>query len=114
MTDETRVAAVPMDSVLGDPATNLSRIESWAEKARAEGATFAVFPEECITGSLNKTKMTFEEAREIVARAQRVAGPKLEALCRRLQMTLAVGTIEPCGDRFGNNVIVVGPTGHLG
>src|ERR1051326_2208046 len=114
MTDETRVAAITMNSVMGEPETNLARIEKWAEKARAEGATFAVFPEECITGSLNKSTMTFEAAREIVAHAQRITGPKLEALCRRLQMTLAVGTIEPCGDRFGNNVVVFRPTGAIG
>lgn len=112
--DITRVAAVTMTSVMGDPETNLARVETWAEKARAEGATFAVFPEECITGSLNKTKLTFDAAREIVVRAKELAAPRLAALARRLEMTLAVGTIETAGDRFGNNVIVYGPGGFLG
>jgi predicted amidohydrolase len=114
MTDETKVAAVTMNCVMGEPETNLDRIESWAEKTRAEGATFAVFPEECITGSLNKSKMNFETARKVVAKAERMTAPRLKTLCRRLRMTLAVGTIESAGDRFGNNVVVFGPTGRLG
>ena len=49
---KTRVATVAMHSELGDFETNLDRITFWAEKADRAGATFAVFPELCVTGSL--------------------------------------------------------------
>ena len=111
--DSTRIAAVAMHCVMGDPEANLARVEKWAEKVHDEGATFAVFPEECITGSLHKSGLALDQARTIVRDAAKTAVPRLEALCRRLDMTLAVGTIEPAGGRFANNVLVVGPRGYL-
>lgn len=110
----TRVAAVSMASAMGEPETNLERVEAWASRARAEGASFVVFPEECVTGSLNKSKMGLAEARKVVERAAEISVPRLERLARRLGMTLAVGLIEPCGDRFRNSVLVVAPGGFLG
>ena len=110
----TRIAAVAMASALGDPETNLVRVEAWATRARAEGATFAVFPEECLTGSLNKSKLSLAEARQVVERSAALAIPRLESLARRLEMTLAVGTIESADERLRNAVLVVGPDGFLG
>ena len=52
--DTIRVATVAMHSVMGHPQANLARVEEWTHKAHAEGARFALFPEECITGSMNK------------------------------------------------------------
>jgi N-carbamoylputrescine amidase len=98
---------------MGDPEANLTAIERWAVRAHDAGATFAVFPEECITGSLNKSSLTFSEATPIVLAAERLAAERLEELSSRLNMTLAAGTIEVVGDRFGNHVVVYGPTGHL-
>ena len=110
----TRVAAITMASAMAEPEVNLDRIAMWAERVQKEGATFAVFPEECITGSLNKSKRTFEEASKIVRHAAEISIPRLEQVCKRLNMTLAVGTIATAGDRFSNRVIVVGPDGFLG
>jgi predicted amidohydrolase len=98
---------------MADPDTNLARIEHWAIRAHDAGATFAVFPEECVTGSLNKSPLTFEQAVSVVTGAERITAGRLEELCARLDMTLAVGTIEKAGDRFGNHVVVYGPSGHL-
>lgn len=64
-TGTVRVAAVAMHSVMGDPRANLERIEQWAQQARDQGATFALFPEECITGSLNKSDL--DPSGELVA-----------------------------------------------
>ena len=44
--DTTRIAAVAMQCAMGEPETNLVRVEKWAEKVHDEGATFAVFHEE--------------------------------------------------------------------
>ena len=39
--------------------------------------------------------------------------PFLESLCRELDMTLVVGTIEPAGERYRNSAYIVGPGGYL-
>ena len=108
-----RVASVAMHSDMGKPAANLERIEHWCIQAHKARAGFAVFPEECITGSLNKSDIPLDEARRIVDEATKLAIPRLEAVSRRLRMTLVVGTIERDGDKFRNCALVVGPKGHL-
>ena len=111
--DTIRVASIAMHSVMGDPSANLAHVAEWAHKAHAQGADFGIFPEECITGSMNKSDLTFEEARKIAAAAAEESTPFLESLSRKLQMTLVVGTIEPFGDRLRNSALIVGPEGYL-
>ncbi len=114
MTNETvRVAAVAMHSEMGEPEANLSRVEEWTRKAHAEGAAFALFTEECITGSMNKSDLTVDEVHEIARRAERMALPFLERICAELDMTLVVGTIESVGGGLKNSAYIVGPEGHL-
>ena len=110
--DTIRVASIAMHSVMGDSSANLARVAEWTHKAHAQGANFAIFPEECITGSMNKSDLTFEEARKIAAAAAESV-PFLESLSRKLQMTLVVGTIEPFGDQLRNSAFIVGPEGYL-
>jgi predicted amidohydrolase len=107
-----RVAAVAMHSVMGEPEVNLDRIEQWCRQAHAAGACFAVFPEFCVTGALSHD-YEFQTARPIVALAEKLTQVRLEKICRELQMTIVVGTIESCGARFRNVVLVVGPSGYL-
>ena len=111
--DTIRVASVAMHSVMGNPSANLGRVAEWAHKAHAQGANFAIFPEECITGSMNKSDLTFEEARKIAAAAAEESMPFLESLARKLQMTLVVGTIEPFDEQLRNSALIVGPEGYL-
>ena len=114
MTDETtRVAAVAMHSDMGAWAENLAAVESWCRRAHELGAEFVLFPEECVTGSLNKSDLDRAAAREIVRAAETETLSCLEALCRELDMTVVVGTIESAGGRFANSALIVGPTGHL-
>ena len=85
MSDETtRIAAVAMNSAMGDPCTNLERIAEICHQAHALGAKFVLFPEECITGSLNKSDLTLKEARQIVLMASKKAVSCLKSLCREL------------------------------
>ena len=84
--DTIRVASVAMHSVMGDPSANLGRVAEWAHKTHAQRANFAIFPEECITGSMNKSDLTFEEARKIAAAAAEESVPFLESLARKLQI----------------------------
>ena len=112
--DTVEVATIAMHSKLGEPEANLDRVEEWAIKAHRRGATFAVFPEECITGSLNKSSLTRPEAAKIAETASKMARPRLEAICRKLEMTLVVGIIEPStGDKLSNNALIIGPKGYL-
>ena len=55
--ETVQVAGVAMHSAMGEPAVNLDRVETWLRRASRAGATFAVFPEECITGSVNKSEL---------------------------------------------------------
>ena len=107
-----RVATVAMHSVMGDPETNLDRVEQWCRKAHAAGARFAVFPEFCVTGALSHD-FDFTTARPIVEKGDELAGPRLEQVCRELHMTIVVGTIEAGASRFRNSALVVGPNGYL-
>ncbi len=111
--DTTRVASVAMHSVMGNPAANLARVEEWSYKAYAKGASFGFFPEECITGSMNKSDLTFEEARKVAVDAYEKSVLFLESLCRKLRMTLVVGAIEPADGRLRNSALIVGPEGYL-
>ena len=112
-TDTVRVAAVAMHSAMGEPAVNLDRMERWLRRARRAGARFAVFPEECITGSVNKSELADDAVLAVIDTAGRLAVPRLEALCRELGMTAVVGTVERRGDRRFNSALVVGPGGYL-
>ena len=94
-----RVAAVAMHSAMGEPAANLDRVERWLRRAKHAGARFAVFPEECITGSVNKSELADDAVLAAIDTAAELAVPRLEALCRELGMTAVVGTVERRGDR---------------
>ena len=114
MTDDTvKVAAVAMHSKMADPRANLARVDEWARKARAQGAVFALFTEECITGSMNKSDLTPERVRRVAEEAQQISLPFLERLASELDMTLIVGTIEPVEGGLRNSAYIVGPEGHL-
>ena len=112
-TDTVPVAAVAMHSAMGEPAVNLDRVETWLRRASRAGARFAVFPEECITGSVNKSEQADDAVLAAIDTAGRLAVPRLEALCRELGMTAVVGTVERRGDRRFNSALVVGPDGYL-
>ena len=114
MTDDTvKVAAVAMHSKMADPEANLASVEAWARKARAQGAVFALFTEECITGSMNKSDLTPEQVRRVAEEAQQISLPFLERLASGLDMTLIVGTIEPVEGGLRNSAYIVGPEGYL-
>lgn len=113
--ETVKVATIAMHSEMGKPELNLQRVDAWCAKARAAGATFAVFPEECVTGSLNKSTLTREESRRIATEASKLARTKLAEICRRQQLIVVCGTIEPAesGTKWRNNALIISPAGHL-
>jgi predicted amidohydrolase len=102
-----------MRSEMGDVATNLERIEGWLVKAHEQGAQFVVFPEECITGSLNKSSMDRDRAARIAEQATKAAIPQLKSWCSKMQCTVVVGLVRYLDGRFHNSALIVGPEGHL-
>ena len=72
-----------------------------------------MFPEECITGSVNKSELADDAVLAAIDTAAQLAVPRLETLCRELGMTAVVGTVERRGDRRFNSALVVGPDGYL-
>ena len=111
--ETVQVAAVAMHSAMGEPAVNLDRVEMWLRRAKRAGARFAVFPEECITGSVNKSEQADDAVLAAIDTAAQLAVPRLETLCRELGMTAVVGTVERRGDRRYNSALIVGPDGYL-
>jgi len=108
-----RVACVAMHSEMGDVAANLDCVEQWLVKAHERGASFVVFPEECITGSLNKSSIDREHAARIAEEATKAAIPRLEPLCSKMQLTVVVGLVCYLEGQFHNSALIVGPKGHL-
>lgn len=90
-----------------DPAENLARIEAAVEKAAAQGAQLACFPEACVFGWVNSA------AHE---RAEPIPGAttdRLAALAREHGMMIALGLAEKDGDVLRNTVVLIDVDGRL-
>ena len=82
------VAAVQMESVLGDGQTNAARMRDWVGRAAKAGADLVFFPECCLTGY--STARAGEVA--ISADAEEIAG--LENYACELGVAVGYGFIE--------------------
>jgi len=105
-----RLAAVQMDTTLGDPKRNLARCRDAAQRAAEEGCTLAVFPECALTGYCFES---LEEAREAAIYRD---GEALLELCRVVHETkvhLVVGYLERTPVGVANSVSILGPDGIL-
>jgi predicted amidohydrolase len=105
----TRVAAVSMNGFLGEPERVLAAIEGWCERASAEKADLALFPELVVHGHC--TPNTWELAEPVPD------GPSVRRLCnlaRRHRITLCVGLSEKERDIVYNTQVLVGPDGYIG
>jgi predicted amidohydrolase len=106
---KTRVAAVSMNGLLGDPERVLSAIGGWCERAAAAKADLALFPELVVHGHC--TPHTWELAEPVPD------GPsvrRLVDLARRHRLTLCVGLSEKERDIVYNTQVFVGPDGYIG
>lgn len=104
-----RVAAVSINSPLGQPEEMLEAVEAWSKQAVAQGAEFILFPELLIHGHC--TPNTWELAEAVPD------GPgvkKLAEIARRLNVILCVGLSEKENDLVFNTQVVVGPAGYIG
>jgi predicted amidohydrolase len=105
----TRVAAVSMNGVLGQPEHVLAGIAGWCERAAAEKADLVLFPELVVHGHC--TPNTWELAEPVPD------GPsvrRLIQLARHFRLVLCVGLSEKERDIVYNTQVLVGPDGYLG
>jgi predicted amidohydrolase len=107
--DTIRVAAVSMNSLLGQPERALATIAQWCERAAGEKAELVLFPELVVHGHC--TPNTWELAEPVPE------GPSVQRLielARRYGMFLSVGLSEKERDIVYNAQVLVGPRGYIG
>ena len=105
-----KIAAVQIDSRLGDVAHNLKAVREGLRAAAGQGARLAVFPECALTG------YCFKGRDEAWPFAEPAPGPSLDAIaadCRQLGVWAVVGMLELAGDDLFNACALVGPDGFL-
>jgi predicted amidohydrolase len=106
---DLRVAAVSMNSELGQPAKSLAAIAAWCGQAADERADLVLFPELVVHGHC--TPNTWELA-EAVPDGPSVG--ELIDLARRHRLFLSVGLSEKERDIVYNTQVLVGPAGYIG
>jgi predicted amidohydrolase len=105
----TRVAAVSMNGLLGEPEKVLTAIDGWCERAAAAKADLVLFPELVVHGHCAPN--TWELAEAVPD------GPSvctLRDIARRFQLVLSVGLSEKDRDIVYNCQVLVGPDGYIG
>ena len=70
MTRDVKVAAIQFEPVPGDKAVNLAKVTEMAERAAAEGAEVAIFPECCLTGYWFLRHLSEAQLRELAEPAR--------------------------------------------
>ena len=107
--DTLRVAAISMNSPLGQMDQVIETIAARCREAADDGAELAVFPELVIHGHC--TPNTWEIAEEVPD------GPttkKLIELAAEYGLVLSVGLSEKENDLVYNTQVLVGPAGYIG
>src|SRR6185436_19398361 len=105
------VAGLQCDPQIARPSLNLEMIADLAARARAAGASLAIFPECAVSG------YCFDSAEEALEVAESVPGPAttaLAAIAKRLNLHLVVGMLERAGEQLYNAAVLVGPSGLIG
>lgn len=105
----TRVAAVSMNGLLGDPDRVLAAMDGWCEGGAKAGADLVLFPELVVHGHC--TPNTWELA-EAVPDGKSVG--RLMEIARRHKVTLSAGLSEKERDIVYNTQVLVGPAGFIG
>lgn len=105
----TRVAAVSMNGLMGEPQRILSAIDIWCQRAAQAKADLVLFPELVIHGHC--TPNTWELAEAVPD------GPSVNTLCeiaKRHRLVISAGLSEKERDLVYNTQVLVGPDGYFG
>ena len=104
-----RVAAVQMNSLIGQTAKNLTVMGRYAKAAAKKKVQLVLFPELCLQGHWVSS--------EVFARAEPVPGPsvrRVERWCRDLGIYVSFGMAARQDNVIYNAQVLVGPKGHAG
>ena len=107
--DTLRVAAISMNSPLGETAQVLETIEARCREAADDGAELAVFPELVVHGHCTPNTWEIAEAVPDGPSTQKLIG-----LASEYGLVLSVGLSEKENDLVYNTQILVGPDGYIG
>src|SRR5262245_57563697 len=105
-----KIAAVQMDSRLGEVAANRDTIMGKLAEANRQSVRLAIVPECALTG------YAFDSLAEAMPFAEEIPGPSTNALvkaCAELNLWVVVGMLERDGERVFNASVLVGPGGLL-
>lgn len=117
------MAAVAVDTVPGDTAGNLKKLDERSAAAAGQGAGLVLFPELSLTGFIPNhpvgnhdewLRSTLAGARQL---AEPIPGPAIEKLidiAGKHQLMISTGLLEDAGNVLYNSQVLVGPTGLLG
>jgi len=117
-----RVAAINVESKPGATIHNLEQIAAWADKAAAETADLALFPELSLTGFIPNHPSGDHAAwiRESLAKARRIAEPldgravkTLSEIAASTNVCLAAGLLEDAGNLLHNTHVLAAPSGQV-
>jgi predicted amidohydrolase len=111
------LAALKLIPKSWDKAANFAKLQDYAQRAAAAGASLVVTPEGYLEGYVGNTKfsdnLTFER---YLAVAEPIDGPYLtraRALAAQLRIHLALGFAERRGEQVFNTVALLSPRGEL-
>ncbi|MBA3961454.1 MAG: hypothetical protein H0X40_06085 [Chthoniobacterales bacterium] len=103
-----KIAAAQIDCVPGEVATNLRKLEAFAERAKAAGADLVVFPEMADTGYVMpiilQSALPWSEG----------AVPALREIARRLQLAIICGVSERVKNAIYNAQVFIDAKGEIG
>jgi predicted amidohydrolase len=105
----TRVAAVSMNGLLGEPEQVLRAIDGWCARATAEHAQLVLFPELVIHGHCTPNTWALAEP---VPDGPSTA--RLIEMAKRHRLVLCAGLSEKENDIVYNTQVLVGSAGYLG
>lgn len=108
---QIKVAAVQMDTKIGNIDYNLIKTQELINEAASQGARLIVFPECSLTGYCYESK---EEARANAIYLDDSWMDKLIDLARQTNSYSIVGFIEKEKDNIYNSLSIIGPNGMLG
>lgn len=104
-----RVAAVSMNSPLGQPEQVLEETDLWCGRAVDEGAELVLFPELLVHGHCTPNTWELAEAIPDGPSTQR-----LVEMAKRHRLYLSVGLSEKENDLVFNTQVLIGPEGYIG
>ena len=108
---KVKIACAQIDCLIGDVASNRTKVIDRIREAAEQGAKLVILPECAITG------YAFDSLEEAAAFAEPIDGPTASAIARACEETgvyAIVGFIEKDGSRFFNAAMLTGPDGIRG